>query len=116
MLRVDSRNREVLNAVMLEGMAIDAIELTRRLVRIQSTTYHEQDAGVFLEELLAGEGWAIERMPVPKPAAGTPGAEGGGERFNVYAYMAGVTAEVVLSTHMDTVPPYVELREDAEFL
>ena len=97
-------------------MAIDAIELTRKLVGISSTTYHEHDAGMFLDELLTGEGWTVERMPVEKPAVGTPGAEGGGERFNVYAHVAGVTPEVVLSTHMDTVPPYVALREDDEFL
>jgi acetylornithine deacetylase len=97
-------------------MAIDAIELTRKLVGIPSTTYHEHDAGVFLDELLAGEGWSVERMPVEKPSAGTPGAQGGGDRFNVYAQMAGVTPEVVLSTHMDTVPPFVALREDEDFL
>ncbi len=45
---------------MLGGdMAIDAIELTRRLVGIASTTYHEHDAGVFLEAFLGGlrTGW-----------------------------------------------------------
>jgi acetylornithine deacetylase len=97
-------------------MAIDAIELTRRLVEIPSTTYHEEQAGVFLEQILRDEGWEVERMPVEKPAAGTPGAEGGGDRFNVYAQMAGIMPEVVLSTHMDTVPPYFGLTEDAEFL
>jgi acetylornithine deacetylase len=85
-------------------------------VGIHSTTYHEHDAGIFLYHFLTGERWSVERMPVPKPAVGTPGAEGGGERFNIYAHTAGVTPEVVLSTHMDTVPPYVALREDAEFL
>ena len=97
-------------------MAIDAIELTRRLVSIPSTTYHEEAVGEFLAAMLHDEGWQVERMPVPKPAAGTPGADGGGERFNVYAVMAGVTAEVVLSTHFDTVPPYVPLREDDDYL
>ena len=97
-------------------MAIDALELTRKLVSIASTTYHEYDAGVFLAEFLEANGWSVERMPVEKPAPGTPGAEGGTERFNVYAAMAGITPDVVLSTHMDTVPPYVELREDAENL
>jgi len=95
---------------------IDPIELTRRLVAVPSTTYHEYEVGVFLESLLRGEGWATERMAVAKPAAGTPGAEGGGERFNVYAEMEGVPAVVVLSTHMDTVPPYVPLREDDDYL
>lgn len=97
-------------------MPIDPIELTRQLVRIHSTTYHETEAGLFLERVLGREGWTVERMAVPKPEPGTPGAEGGGERFNVYAAMSGVTPEVVLSTHFDTVPPYVELREDDEYL
>jgi acetylornithine deacetylase len=97
-------------------MAIDAIELTRQLVNIHSTTYHEHDAGVFLDRFLTGQGWAVERMPVAKPEAGTPGAEGGGERFNVYAAMPGVTPEVVLSTHMDTVPPFFGCTEDQEYL
>jgi acetylornithine deacetylase len=101
-------------------MAIDPIELTKRLVNIHSTTYHEHDAGIFLRDFLAGEGWAVERMPVPKPEAGTPGAPDpdlpGGERFNVYAAMAGVTPDVVLSTHMDTVPPYFGCTEDDDYL
>jgi len=97
-------------------MAIDAIELTRQLVNIHSTTYHEHDAGVFLDEFLSARGWATERMAVPKPAEGTPGAEGGGERFNVYAAMPGMTPEVVFSTHMDTVPPFFGCTEDDEYL
>ena len=97
-------------------MPIDPIELTRQLVNIHSTTYHEHDAGVFLHEILAGEGWAVERMPVPKPDAGTPGAEGGGDRFNIFAAMPGVTPDVVFSTHMDTVPPFLGCTEDEEYL
>jgi acetylornithine deacetylase len=99
-----------------EGMPIDPIELTRQLVRIPSTTYHETAAGLFLEQFLTAQGWTVERMDVAKPSPDTPGAEGGGERFNVFAAMPGITPEVVLSTHFDTVPPYVELREDDEFL
>ena len=48
---------------------IDVVELTRRLVAVPSTTYHEYEAGVFLEGLLRDEGWTTERMAVPKPAA-----------------------------------------------
>ncbi|HWZ50925.1 MAG TPA: M20/M25/M40 family metallo-hydrolase [Granulicella sp.] len=97
-------------------MAIDPIELTRQLVNIESTTYHEGSAGAFLHEFLEGERWAVERMPVAQPErASTPGA-GNGERFNVYAAMPGVTPEVVLSTHMDTVPPYFGCHEDDEYL
>ena len=97
-------------------MAIDALELTRQLVRIDSTTYHEGAAGLFLEAFLTKEGWQTERMPVDPPVAGTPGGEGSSGRFNVYAQMPGITPDVVLSTHMDTVPPFVPLREDEDFL
>jgi acetylornithine deacetylase len=34
----------------------------------------------------------------------------------VYASIPGQTADLVLSTHMDTVPPYIPFSEDAEFL
>jgi acetylornithine deacetylase len=101
-------------------MALNPIELTKRLVDIESTTYHEGACGEFLAEFLAGEGWAVERQPVEQPElARTPGA-GDGPRFNVYAAVRGVANEnpdVVFSTHFDTVPPFLgPCREDDEFL
>ncbi len=97
-------------------MPVDPIQLTRDLVNIESTTYHEGPAGVFLHSFLEGERYRVERMPVEQPdQALTPGA-GEGERFNLYAAMPGVTPEVVLSTHFDTVPPYFGCTEDDEFL
>jgi len=97
-------------------MAIDPIQLTKKLVDIDSTTYHEGLAGAFLYEFLASERYAVEKMPVEQPELKlTPGA-GAGERFNVYAALPGVTPDVVFSTHMDTVPPYFGSREDDEFL
>src|ERR1700731_4256624 len=96
-------------------MAIDPLALTRQLVNIESTTYHECLAGAFLHEFLAGEKYAVERMAVAQPDHSTPGC-GKDERFNVYAALPGVTPDVVLSTHMDTVPPYFGCTEDDEFL
>jgi acetylornithine deacetylase len=97
-------------------MAIDPIALTRQLVDIDSTTYHEGQVGAFLHEYLEGQRYAVERMAVAQPdIARTPGG-GEGERFNVYAALPGVTADVVLSTHMDTVPPFFGCTEDDEFL
>lgn len=97
-------------------MAINPLELTKQLVEIESTTYHEGPAGHFLYEYLGGAGYNVEKMKVEQPElALTPGG-GTGERFNVYAAMPGVTPDVVLSTHMDTVPPYIGFREDDEFL
>jgi acetylornithine deacetylase len=97
-------------------MPIDPIDLTRKLVNIESISYHEGRAGAFLADFLAAEHYAVERMPVQQPdLALTPGA-GLDERFNVYAAMPGVTPDVVLSTHMDTVPPFFSCTEDDEFL
>jgi acetylornithine deacetylase len=97
-------------------MAIDPIALTRQLVDIESTTYHEGLAGAFLHEYLVGQKYEVERMAVEQPdLAQTPGG-GQGERFNVYAALPGVSPDVVLSTHMDTVPPYFGCSEDDEFL
>ena len=97
-------------------MAIDAIQLTKDLVNIHSTTFHEGVAGEFLHRFLEEEKYAVERMAVPQPDRTlTPGA-GEGERFNVYAALPGVTPDVVLSTHMDTVPPFFGCTEDDQFL
>jgi acetylornithine deacetylase len=97
-------------------MPIDPIELTRRLVNIESTTYHEGLVGSFLADFLTTEHYTVERMEVDQPDPSlTPGA-GKGDRFNVYAAVPGVTPDIVLSTHMDTVPPFFGCTEDDEFL
>ena len=98
-------------------MPIDPIALTRQLVAVDSTTYHEGAVGELLAALLIEQGWTVERMPVPQPElAKTPGA-GTGPRFNVFATQPGVGADVVLSTHMDTVPPFLgPCREDETYL
>jgi acetylornithine deacetylase len=97
-------------------MAIDPIQLTRQLVDIESTTYNEGLAGAFLHEYLTAQRYTVERMPVVQPdRSNTPGA-GDGERFNVYAALPGITPDIVLSTHMDTVPPFFGSSEDDEFL
>ncbi|MDE3202036.1 MAG: M20/M25/M40 family metallo-hydrolase [Acidobacteriota bacterium] len=92
-------------------MPLDPIRLTRELVEIESTTYHEGEVGDFLSELLTGRGWSVEKTPVPQPADG-----GKDERWNVYGGTEGVTPQLVFSTHMDTVPPYIPFREDDEFV
>ena len=81
--------------------------LTRALIDIDSTTGREREVGELLFrhlEDLAGrfDGGAVERMPVE------------GDRFNVFA--AWGEPAVVLSTHMDTVPPFFPSSEDDEFI
>jgi len=97
---------------MSQHTALDPVRLTRELVEIESITYHEGPVGDFLAELLAGRGWQLEKMAVPPPTD----AASGGPRWNVYGGPAEGAPDLVFSTHMDTVPPYMAFREDEEFL
>lgn len=98
-------------------MPIDPIQLTKQLVDVDSTTYHEALAGEFLAKYLAAQGYAIERQPVPQPDPAKNPYAGTGPRFNIYASLPGVTPDIVLSSHMDTVPPFLgPCREDTDFL
>jgi len=85
---------------------MNVFELTRRLVDIESVTPNERAVGEFLaahlQPLVAGHGGRLERLPV----------EAG--RENILA-MWGDPA-VTLSTHQDTVPPFIPSREDGEFI
>jgi len=91
---------------------LDPIQLTRELVDIESTTYHEGAAGNFLAAFLAGRGWNVEKTPVPQPLESSTG----GERWNVYAGREAETPDLVFSTHIDTVPPHLPFREDDDFM
>lgn len=81
-------------------------ELTRRLIDIESITPNEREVGNALAEemtTLAREfSGEFERMPVE------PGRDNVFVRFGEPA--------VVLSTHMDTVPPFITSREDQEYI
>ena len=96
----------------LQGALIDPIGLTRQLCEIESTTYNEGAVGDFLADFLAGRGWEVEKTPIEQPRESAYA----GARWNVYAGVAGETPELVFSTHMDTVPPYIAFSEDAEFM
>ncbi len=97
---------------MPDSASIDPIQLTRELVAIESTTYHEGAVGEFLNRFLLERGWVVEKTPVPQP----PESGSNDKRWNIYAGTFGQTPDLVFSTHLDTVPPYIPFREDAEFL
>jgi acetylornithine deacetylase len=90
---------------------LDPLDLTRRLVDIESLTYNEGAVGAYLDTLLRERGFAVERTAVAQPAQ----SRFTGERFNVYGG-TGERPDVVLSTHMDTVPPFIPSSEDDLFL
>jgi acetylornithine deacetylase len=81
---------------------MDVFELTKTLVNIPSVTGDEAVCGRFLQQHLEGLGLEMETQPVS------------GDRRNVFARRG--NPRVVLSTHMDTVPPFIPAREDAEFI
>lgn len=89
---------------------LDVVQFTRALVEIESTTYHEGAVGDYLASMLGGRDWVVEKTAVPQPQ------ESGqqGQRWNVYAGPQSGSPELVFSTHMDTVPPYMPFREDDE--
>jgi acetylornithine deacetylase len=93
-------------------MSFDPVQLTRRLVDIESITYNEGTVGAFLAEFLAERGFAVEKMLVEQHQESWTTSE----RLNVFAGAAGQIPDVVLSTHMDTVPPFIPSGEDDEYI
>ena len=82
-------------------MPIDPIAFARRLIDVPSTSDHEFAVGELLERELAGLGFTTQRHEVSE------------SRFNLFA-SAGGRPRVVLNSHIDTVPPWFESREDSE--
>lgn len=76
-------------------------ELTVALMNIPSTSGEEEHVGKFICDHLEKLGWMVELQPVSDTQA------------NVIAYL-NETPKIFLSTHMDTVPPYIPPTEDAE--
>jgi acetylornithine deacetylase len=89
-------------------MALDPIQLTRQLMDIDSTSGNEAEVGHFLAGYLGRQGYDVEKIHVP--------TTDGRERFNVYASIPNTPPDMVLSTHMDTVPPYIASTEDDDFI
>jgi acetylornithine deacetylase len=81
---------------------MDAITLTRQLVDIESISGNESTLGNYLYGELCRIGYQTRRIPVE------------GDRFDVYATSPEQShPELVFSTHMDTVPPFIPSSEDA---
>jgi len=81
---------------------MDPIKLTRKLVDIEFITGNEGAVGAQLYEDLIHHGYTTHKMPVAH------------ERFNVIATIDDRPPEIVFSTHMDTVPPFIHSSEDNE--
>jgi acetylornithine deacetylase len=82
---------------------MDVFALTRALVDIESITNNEERVGLHIRDWLRAlakrYGGRVETMEVEP------------RRFNLFAQF-GDRVDVTLSTHLDTVPPFVASRED----
>jgi acetylornithine deacetylase len=83
--------------------SVDLIRLTRELIDIPSVTGDEFEIGNSLGELLNRRGYHVELQDISS------------ERSNIIATTRDAP-RIVLSTHMDTVPPFIASSEDDEFI
>jgi acetylornithine deacetylase len=82
---------------------LDVVDVAVDLARIDSTSGQEGEVIAFVERLLASRDWTTTRIPV------TPG------RDDIFA-TADPAPLVTLSTHLDTVPPYIPPARTADRL
>lgn len=87
---------------MLPSQISSMVALTRDLVNIESITGSESACCSFMADHLRQRGWQVESIPL---------SDG---RFNVFATRG--RPEIVLSTHLDTVPPFIPAKEDGEYI
>jgi acetylornithine deacetylase len=80
---------------------MEITELTKKLMGIPSLSGEEHAVGLLLRDHLESLGWTVELQPVSE------------NQNNVIAYL-NESPRVWLSTHMDTVPPFIPPTEDDE--
>lgn len=80
---------------------MNIFELTRSLMSVPSTSGEEEAVGFWLRDHLESLGWNVELQPVSE------------NQNNVIATLND-NPRVWLSTHMDTVPPFIPPTEDDE--
>lgn len=84
---------------------MDVVAFTRQLVDIESVTGNEEAVSDFLHSQLTRLGYRSEKTLVEN------------KRYNVFATRHKQTRpEIVFSTHMDTVPPFIPSSEDGDFV
>jgi acetylornithine deacetylase len=81
---------------------MDLFEFTKNLVNMASVTGHEKACAEFVRGYLVQLGFQAELMPVSR------------DRSNVFATWG--KPDIVLSTHIDTVPPFFPAHEDADHI
>jgi acetylornithine deacetylase len=92
-------------AMMSVNMDHPVVLLLKSLMTIVSTSELEESIGIFLEQHLQHLGYTVERIPIAPDST----------RHNVYAYLGSSRkTRVLLTAHMDTVPPHIPLTIDGD--
>ena len=91
----------------------ELLSLHRDLCNIESISSNEAEVGEFIIEYLEKNDFTTKKQEVDADED----AEGDSEpRFNVFAYPKGgkeTEVDVLLTTHMDTVPPHIPYKASA---
>ena len=85
-------------------VAFDVVDLARSLIDIDSTTPNEGRVASWLASWLRARGYRVEEQPVE------------GDRLNLYVTVEERDPDVVLSTHLDCVPPFFPSRVEGDLL
>jgi acetylornithine deacetylase len=72
----------------------ELLSLHRHLIEIESITENEKDVGKWLASYLGDRHWTVEKQEVSK------------NRYNLLAYGKKRETTILLSSHIDTVPPF----------
>lgn len=80
---------------------MNLFEFTKNLMNIPSVSGNEEAVGFYLRDYLENLGWTVELQPVSD------------NQNNIIAYLND-TPRLFFSTHIDTVPPFIEASEDDE--
>nr|POE48411.1 putative carboxypeptidase [Quercus suber] len=87
-------------------LALDVVEFHKNLTQIESITGNEAEVGNWLANSLKSQGYNVEKQYVQKHP----------DRFNVYAWRGEHrhAPKVLMSSHIDTVPPFYPYKHDRE--
>lgn len=86
------------------GHRKELFSLHKKLIEIESISGNEKAVGIYLQDYLKNLGYTVEWQVVPEKQ--------GRERANLYAYKNKRDTKVLLTSHIDTVPPFFEYRVD----
>ena len=89
----------MLSIIEMTSFSTDIVDIATWLMSTDSTSGHEHALMTAFADALARGGWEVTRIPVR------------GGRIDVLA-TTGAGPFVTLSTHLDTVPPYIPPSRD----